>query len=232
MEANSKPFSIKQWNLDDRPREKLITKGKEALSDAELIAILIASGSKKESAVDLSKRMLASVKNNLNAFSKLTLEELMQFKGIGEAKGITILTALELARRCRLEEALKQVKITSSKAVFEIMQPIIGELMHEEFWVIYLNNSNKIIYKQQLSKGGITGTLVDSRLIFNKAVELLATGIILCHNHPSGSLKPSVSDKNLTLKIKQAGETLDIKVLDHLIITEKDYFSFADSQLL
>ena len=156
----------------------------------------------------------------------------MQFKGIGEAKAVSIITALELARRCRLEEALKADKITSSKAVFEIMQPIIGELRHEEFWVIYLNNSNKVIHKKQLSKGGITGTLVDSRLIFSKAVELLATGIILCHNHPSGTLKPSNADKSLTVKIKQAGETLDIKVLDHIIITEKEYFSFADDNLL
>ena len=137
-----------------------------------------------------------------------------------------------MARRCRLEEALKISKITSSKAVFEIMQPIIGELKHEEFWIIYLNNSNRVIHKKQLSKGGITGTLVDTRLIFNKAIEILATGIILCHNHPSGTLKPSNADQDLTIKVKTAGETLDIKVLDHLIITEKDYFSFADENLI
>ncbi len=228
----SKPFSIKQWNEDDRPREKMLLKGKEALSDAELIAILIGSGNREENAVGLAKRMLMSANNNLNAFSKLSIEDLVQFKGIGKAKAITILTGLELARRCRLEEALKEDKIGSSSAVFKIMQPIIGELKHEEFWVIYLNNSNKVIHKKQLSKGGITGTLVDTRLIFNKALELLATGIVICHNHPSGALKPSNSDKNLTNKIKQAGVTLDIKVLDHLIITEKEYFSFADNNLL
>lgn len=232
MNADKKSFSIKLWNEDDRPREKLLLKGKEALSDAELIAILIGSGNKEESAVALAKRMLAFTDNNLNTFSKLSVLDLTQFKGIGEAKAISILTALELARRCRLEEALKETKINSSKAVFQIMQPIIGELPHEEFWVIYLNNANKIIHKMQLSKGGVTGTFVDTRLIFNKAVEILATGIILCHNHPSGKLSPSNSDKNLTIKIKQAGETLDIKVLDHLIITEKDYFSFADSNLI
>ncbi len=228
----SKPFSIKQWNEDDRPREKMLTKGTVSLSDAELIAILIGSGNREESAVALAKKMLASVNNSLNVFSKLSVENLMQFKGIGEAKAVSIITALELAKRCRLEEALKVHKITSSKLVYEIMQPIIGDLNHEEFWVIYLNNSNKIIYRKQLSIGGITGTMVDTRLVFNKAIELLATGIILCHNHPSGTLKPSGADKNLTIKITQAGETLDIKVLDHLIITEKGYFSFADSNLL
>jgi len=232
MKVKPKSFSIKHWNEDDRPREKLISKGKEALSDAELIAILITSGNKEESAVALAKRMLAFAANNLNAFSKLSIEELKQFKGVGEAKAINILAALELARRCRLEEALKISKITSSKAVFEIMQPIIGELKHEEFWIIYLNNSNKVIHKKQLSKGGITGTLVDTRLIFNKAIEILATGIILCHNHPSGTLKPSKADQDLTIKVKMAGQTLDIKVLDHLIITEKDYFSFADQNLI
>lgn len=202
------------------------------MSDAELIAILIGSGNRNESAVGLAKRMLAFAHNNLNAFSKLTLENLKQFKGIGEAKGITIITALELARRSRLEEALKTEKVTSSKAVFELMQPYIGGLQHEEFWVLYLNNSNNVIFKKQLSKGGITGTIVDTRLMFNKAVELLATGIILCHNHPSGNLKPSQADKNITNKIKKAGEILDIKILDHLIITEKDYFSFSDNSLL
>ena len=221
--------SIKNWKEDDRPREKLLAKGKSVLSDAELVAILISSGSRSESAVDLSKRILASVGNNLNALAKLSVSNLIEFKGIGEAKAISIITALELGRRRRLEEALVQPKMNSSKAVFEIMQPIIGDLQHEEFWVLYLNNSNAIVSKMQLSKGGITGTLVDTRLLFKKAMELTATAIILAHNHPSGALKPSKSDKNLTQKIKAAGATLDIKVLDHLIITEKVYFSFADS---
>lgn len=232
MGSDKKSFSIKSWNEDDRPREKLLSKGKSALSNAELIAILLGSGSRSESAVDLAKRMLNFTDNNLNAFGKLSVNDLTQFKGIGEAKAITIITALELARRVRLEDALQQDKITSSKAVCEIMQPLIGELPHEEFWVIYLNNANKVLHKSQLSKGGLTATLVDVRILFKKAVELMATGIILCHNHPSGKLKPSEADKNLTEKIKQAGEALDIKVLDHLIITEKDYFSFADSNLM
>ena len=225
-------LTIKHWNEDDRPREKLLTKGKVALSDAELIAILIGSGNRGESAVELSKKILASINNSLNELGKLTVNDLIKFKGIGEAKAISIITALELGRRRRLEEALEKPKITSSKSVFDVMQPIIGELQHEEFWIIYLNNANKIQLKTQMSKGGITGTIVDARLIFKKAIELAATGIILCHNHPSGTLKPSSSDIGLTKKIKNGGEVLDIKVLDHIIITEKQYYSFADEGIL
>lgn len=225
MEQN---FSIKNWAEDDKPREKLMLKGKAALSDAELVAILIGSGSRNESAVDLSKRILASVSNNLNALGKLSLKQLMEFKGIGEAKAISIAAALELGRRRRAEETLELQKITSSKAVFDIMQPIIGELPHEEFWVLYLNNSNKVIYKSQLSKGGITGTVVDVRLIFKTALEQNATSIILTHNHPSGKLLASDADKEITKKLKLAGEQLDVKVLDHIIITESGYYSFQD----
>ncbi len=225
-------FTIKQWNEDDRPREKLLKKGKVSLSDAELIAILIGSGNREESAVELSKRILATIDNSLNELGKLKVNDLIKFKGIGEAKAISIITALELGRRRRLEEALEKQKISSSKSVFDVMQPIIGELQHEEFWIIFLNNANKIQLKTQMSKGGITGTLVDTRLIFKQALELSATGLILCHNHPSGTLKPSTSDINLTNKIKKGGEVLDIKVLDHLIITEKEYYSFADEGLL
>jgi len=225
-------LTIKQWNEDDRPREKLLAKGKIALSDAELVAILIGSGNREDSAVALSKKILLSIGNNLNALGKLTVGDLTKFKGIGEAKAITIITALELGRRRRLEEALEKPKITSSKSVFDVMQPIIGELQHEEFWIIYLNNANKIQLKMQMSKGGITGTIVDTRLIFKRAIELTATGIILCHNHPSGTLRPSASDINLTKKIKKGGEVLDIKILDHVIITEKSYYSFADENML
>lgn len=225
MEQN---FSIKNWAEDDKPREKLMLKGKQALSDAELVAILIGSGSRNESAVGLSKRILASVDNNLNALGKLSLKQLMEFKGIGEAKAVSIAAALELGRRRRAEETIELYKITSSKAVFEIMQPIIGELPHEEFWVLYLNNSNKVIYKSQLSKGGITGTVVDVRLIFKTALEQNAISIILTHNHPSGKLQASDADKEITKKLKVAGEQLDIKILDHIIITETGYYSFQD----
>ena len=226
MEENT-PFSIKYWAEDDKPREKLMLKGKSVLSDAELIAILIGSGSRNESAVDLSKRILASVEN-LNALGKLSLQQLTAFKGIGEAKAITIIAAMELGRRRRSEEAVELTKITSSKSVFNIMQPVIGELPHEEFWVLYLNNSNKVIYKSQLSKGGITGTVVDIRLIFKTAFEYNATAIILAHNHPSGVLQASDADKQITRKLKDAGKNLDINVLDHIIITENGYLSFMD----
>ncbi|WP_335976956.1 RadC family protein [Gaetbulibacter jejuensis] len=232
MQEKPTSFSIKHWSQDDQPREKLRDKGKATLSDAELVAILIGSGNKEESAVELSKRILANVGNNLNELGKLSLKQLMDFKGIGEAKAITIAAAMELGRRRRGEEALERKKITSSISVFELMQPVIGELPHEEFWIVYLNNSNKVIQKQQLSKGGITGTLVDVRLVMKNALELGATGLILAHNHPSGTLKPSEADKQLTQKLKYAGESLDIKVLDHLIITEKAYFSFADENIL
>ncbi|HWR94950.1 MAG TPA: DNA repair protein RadC, partial [Flavobacterium sp.] len=225
-------FPITNWSEDDKPREKLMLKGKVALSDAELIAILIGSGSRNESAVELSKRILASVDNNLNALGKLSLQQLMAFKGIGEAKAISIIASMELGRRRRAEEAIELKSITSSNSIFEIMQPLIGELPHEEFWIIYLNNSNKVISKSQLSKGGITGTLVDARLVFKTAIEIGAVSIILVHNHPSGTLKPSEADKQITKKLKQAGESLDIKVLDHLIVTETNYFSFADESIL
>ncbi|MEX0996191.1 MAG: DNA repair protein RadC [Flavobacteriaceae bacterium] len=231
-QKKSTSFSIKNWSEDDRPREKLLNKGRAVLTDAELIAILIGSGNNEESAVDLSKRILAKANNNLNQLGKLTINQLMEFKGIGEAKAITIAAAMELGRRRRVEEPIKKNKISSSRDVFEILQPILGELPHEEFWILYLNNSNKIIHKEQCSKGGITGTLVDVRLVLKKALEVGATGLILAHNHPSGTLIASEPDKMLTRKLKTAAESLDIKVLDHLIITEKAYFSFADENLL
>jgi DNA repair protein RadC len=225
-------ISIKNWSQGDQPREKLRDKGKANLSDAELIAILLGTGSRSESAVSLSQRILSSVDNNLNQLGKLSIKQLMTFRGIGEAKAITIVAAMELGRRRRGEEALEKMKISSSTSVFELMQPIIGELPHEEFWIVYLNNSNKVLHKNQVSKGGITGTLVDVRLVLKSALELGAVGLILAHNHPSGTLKPSTADKDLTKKLKLAAESLDIKVLDHLIITEKAYFSFADENIM
>jgi DNA repair protein RadC len=232
MSEKPSSFSIKNWSQDDQPREKLRDKGKASLSDSELVAILIGSGNRDESAVALCQRILASVDNNLSELGKLSIKQLMEFKGIGEAKAISITAALELGRRRRGGEALEKMKITSSSSVFELMQPIIGELPHEEFWIVYLNNSNKVIQKNQLSKGGITGTLVDVRLALKTALEVGATGIILAHNHPSGTLKPSEADKQLTEKLSTASKSLDIKVLDHLIITEKAYFSFADENML
>jgi len=228
MSKTTTSFSIKDWSQDDQPREKLRDKGKGTLSDAELVAILIGSGNREESAVDLCKRILASVDNNLNALGKQSLKQLQSFKGIGEAKAITIAAALELGRRRKFEEKSNLLKIGSSRDVYDIMQPIIGELPHEEFWVLHLNNSNFVVQKQLLSKGGITGTLVDVRLVFKQALEIGAVSLIVCHNHPSGTLKPSSADKAITQKLKQASMALDIKVLDHLIITEDNYYSFAD----
>jgi len=224
-----KKLTIKSWASDDRPREKLLTKGKSALSSAELIAILIGSGNKEESAVDLSKRILNMVNDNINELAKLPIEKLMKFKGIGEAKAISIITALELGKRRQYEDSFQIQKIQSSREVYDIMKPLVGDKEHEEFWVLYLNNSNKVLSKDLFSKGGITSTIVDIRLLYKRALELSAVAIILCHNHPSGNIQPSISDKELTQKVKLAGDSLDIKLLDHLIITEKSYFSFADN---
>ena len=232
MKEHIKPLSIKDWKEEDRPREKLLLKGSHALSDAELMAILIGSGNRKESAVKLSMRILTHFKNNLNELAKATVVELQRFNGIGEAKAISIVTALEMGKRRRLEAALSIPKITCSKDAFEIFQPIVGDLHHEEFWILHLNNSSKVISKQFISKGGLTGTLVDLRIIFKQSLEQLSTAVILGHNHPSGKLQPSNADKQLTQKIKNAAELLDIKVLDHLIITQKAYFSFADEGIL
>jgi DNA repair protein RadC len=221
-------FSIKLWAEDDRPREKLALKGKSVLSDAELLAILIGSGSKNESAVALCKRILASVNNNLNALGKLSIQQLSEFKGIGEAKAISVIAAVELGRRRKNEEVKELTKVTSSKSIFDLMQPLIGELPYEEFWVLFLNNSMKVLHKSQLSKGGITGTVVDLRIVFKLALEQNATSIVLVHNHPSGSLQPSTADFEITKKIQIAGKTLDISVIDHLIVTETNYYSFKD----
>ncbi len=232
MQAKPTSFSIKHWAADDKPREKLLAKGRAALSDAELIAILISSGNREESAVELSKRILAQAGNNLNELGKLSVQQLMQFKGIGQAKAVTITAALEVGRRRRDQNILKITKVSSSRSAFELLSPLIGELPHEEFWIVYLNNSNKVLHKEQLSKGGITGTLVDVRLVLKQALEHSAVGLILAHNHPSGTLKPSNSDRQITEKLKSAAQALDIKVLDHLILTQKAYFSFADEGIL
>ena len=197
-------FPITHWSGDDKPREKMMLKGKSALSDAELVAILIGSGSRNESAVALSKRILASVNNNLSSLGKQSLAQLMEFKGIGEAKAITIAAALELGRRRKEENPLELVKVTSSKVMYQEMYPIIGKLAHEEFWVVYLNNANKIIFKAQLSKGGITGTVVDVRLVFKIALEQNAVAIVLAHNHPSGKLQASEADIQVTKRINSS----------------------------
>lgn len=221
-------FSIKTWAEEDRPREKLLTKGKSSLTDAELIAILIGSGSRNESAVSLSQKILNSFDNNLYDLGKSSLNKLMEFKGIGEAKAITISAALELGRRRQLSNIKDKPQIRSSKDAYYVIAPIIMDLPHEEFWILLLNRANKVISKERVSIGGVAGTVVDAKIIFRKALETLASGIILCHNHPSGNLHPSKADLEITKKLKQAGSFLEINVLDHLIIAENSYFSFAD----
>lgn len=232
MQQKQPSFSIKHWSDDDQPREKLVQKGKSALSDAELIAILISSGSKNESAVALSKKILASVNNNLNELGKLSIKQLTQFKGIGEAKAVSIIAALEIGRRKKGEDVQKITKINSSRDAFEILQPRIGDLEHEEFWILYLNNGNKVLHSALLSKGGLTGTLVDVRIVMRQALELGAIAMVLAHNHPSGTLRPSKGDRDVTAKLKRAALALDLTILDHIIVTEKDYFSFADEGVL
>lgn len=218
-------MTIKNWEDTDKPREKMIAQGKTALSNAELLAILLGSGSANESAVALSRRILASVGNSLTALGKQTLAQLTAFKGIGEAKAITILAATEMGRRRAAETPEPQPKIEAPRHVFTLMQPLIGDLPHEEFWVLYLNSANRMIHKCQLSSGGITHTTVDIRLLFKNALEQGAVSLILVHNHPSGSTTPSKEDLELTERVRNAGDTLDIKLLDHVIVTEKEYYS-------
>ena len=227
-----KNLSIKNWSIDDRPREKLIYKGINSLSNAELIAILIGSGNKNETAVDLSKTILSKANNNLNELGKLTINDFKSFNGIGDAKAITIIAALELGRRRKLTEAVNKTKIASSKDIFNIFQPILSDLPYEEFWVLCLNKQNKIIEKHKISQGGISGTIIDVKIILKLAVNELASSIILCHNHPSGNMTPSSNDKKITDKLIKASEYFDIKILDHIIVADDKYFSFADKNLI
>ena len=225
-------LKITDWAVEDRPREKLIQYGTSTLSDAELLGILISSGTREKSAVDLGRELLAIVNNNLNTLGKLTLADLTKIHGIGNARAVTIAAALELGRRRKLAEIPEVVQIKCSKDVADIFQPILSDLLHEEFWILFLNRSNRVINRMKLSQGGISGTVTDVRLVMKKAIETLASGIIVCHNHPSGNLNPSESDSKITQKIKEAGSLLDIQLLDHLIISDKDYYSFADNGLI
>lgn len=228
MEYEKQHIPIKDWAEDDQPREKLIKKGKAALSNAELLAILIRTGSRKESALDLAKRMLAQVDNNLHELGKFSTDDLMSFHGIKTAKAVTIAAALELGRRRQLSDIKQRPQIKSSQDAYNVIAPILVDLPHEEFWIIMLNRANKVLHRERISLGGTAGTVVDAKIIFQKALQQQASSIILVHNHPSGNLRPSQADIDITKKLKTAGETLDISVLDHLIISEKGYFSFAD----
>lgn len=223
-------FTIKQWAEEDRPREKMLNKGARSLSNAELLAILIGSGNKNMTAVDLSKKILNDVDNKLQRLGKRTIAELIaDYNGVGEAKAITILAAMELGRRRQSEEAVKSPKISGSDSVAEIFKPLLSDLPHEEFWVLYLSRSNAVISSERISQGGVSGTVVDVKMIYKSALEKLASAIILCHNHPSGNLNPSSNDLSLTKNCVNAGKVLDVSVLDHIIIAHNEYYSFADN---
>ena len=231
-EDNIDKLSIKNWSQEDQPREKLMKLGRQVLSDAELLAILIGSGNRNESAIELCKRILHQSDNNINQLAKLSVNDLMKFKGIGEAKAISIIAALEIGRRRKSEDIIVKTAITSSSHLYEYIKPVLEDLPHEEFWIILLSRANKIIDKQLIGRGGISETTADIKLIFKKSIESLASAIILAHNHPSGNLKPSQSDINLTNKIVEASKLMDIKVLDHLIIGDGNYYSFADEGII
>lgn len=225
-------YSIKQWAKDDRPREKLLLKGAETLSNSELLAILIQNGSREKTAVDLAKEVLKLGHDNLNQLGKLSLKDLMKIKGIGEAKAIAIVAALELGRRRQAEAPLDKTRVLSSSDIANFLQTKLKDHRHEVFAVLFLNRANKVNHFEIISTGGITGTVADPRIILRKALEHDAVNIILCHNHPSGSLKPSRADEQLTAKIKEAARLLDISLLDHLIVSENGYYSFADDGIL
>ena len=227
-ELKTTSLKITHWAEEDRPREKLLLKGRSALSDAELIGILIGSGTVSLSAVDLAKVILKDVSNDLNELARLTVDDLKKFKGIGEAKAISIVSALELGRRRKESEPNKREKIGSSEDAYKIIKPHMMDLSHEEFWVILLNRANMVIKKAPISSGGVSGTIADPKLIFKIALENLASGIILIHNHPSGNIKPSEADIQLTKKLREGGRFLDVPILDHLIFTNDQYYSFAD----
>lgn len=229
MNQSRLKLKITDWAEEDRPREKLLLKGVSSLSDAELIAILIGSGNKNETAVELSQRILFSVNNNLNSLGKLTISKLIKdFNGIGEAKAISIIAALELGKRRKLSEGEKQIQIHSGEDAYDVLHPHLGDLRHEEVWVLLLNQSNKVIKKAQMSKGGITASSIDIRLIVKEALDNLATGIILAHNHPSGNSRPSEEDNRITHKLEDACRLLDIRMLDHLIICDNEYYSYNE----
>ncbi|NOU17706.1 MAG: DNA repair protein RadC [Bacteroidales bacterium] len=229
MSTENKNLTIKDWALEDRPREKMIKKGVGSLTDTELLAILIKSGTKNENAVTIAKRILHSANDNLNELGKFTLTDFTSTKGIGEAKGITIMAALEIGRRRKLAEVLNRPKIHSSNDVKEIFQAQLADLPHEEFWVLYMNRANKVLDQTRITQGGVTGTVFDIKLIMKSAIEKLASSIIVCHNHPSGNPKPSEQDIQITQKLKEAAQIFEISLLDHIIVTDSECYSFADN---
>ncbi len=228
----ARPLNIKSWSPEDRPREKLLLKGTAALSHAELIAILIGSGTTTLSAVEVAKKILQAVENNLHELAKLSVNDLMKVKGIGEAKAVTIVAALELGRRRKDIDSQEKPRVTGSKDAFELLKGDLMDLPHEEFWVILLNRANRMMKKKKVSEGGVSGTVADPKIIFKFALEELASGVIVVHNHPSGNLAASQSDIDLTKKLKEAGKFLEVQLLDHLIIAGQKYYSFADEGII
>jgi DNA repair protein RadC len=224
--------AITAWAEEDRPREKMLLKGKSALSDAELLAILIGSGTVGQSAVTLAQDILSSVDRNLHELGKRSIPELQRFKGIGEAKAITIAAALELGRRRQLSDLRERPRITGSRDAFHAMAPLLTDLHHEEFWLLLLNKANEVFARERLSTGGMAGTVVDVKLLFKTAFDARAAAAIAVHNHPSGNLQPSQADIELTRRLRKAGELLDLPLLDHLIVSERGYYSFADEGML
>ncbi len=224
--------TIKAWAEEDRPREKLLLKGRQNLTDAELLAIVLGSGSRNESAVALARRILSESDNNLNELGKRSISELQKFKGVGEAKAIAVVAALELGRRRQVADVSTKVQVTSSQQAYQAFASSLSDLPHEEFWILLLNRANRITGKVQISSGGISGTVVDAKILFRRAIEGNAVSVILGHNHPSGNTQPSQADIELTRKLVRAGQTLDIGVLDHLILGDRGYYSFADEGML
>lgn len=232
MKKDAEFLNIKSWAKEDRPREKLLLKGTSALSDTELIAILLGTGTASMSAVDVAKTILQTVGNNLDDLARLSVKDLTKIKGIGQAKAITIVSALELGRRRKETNTQTRPKISGSKDAYDLLKGDLMDIPHEEFWVVLLNRANRIIKKQQISLGGVHGTVADPKIIFKLALEELASGIIVAHNHPSGNLTASQQDIDLTKKLKEAGKLLEIQLLDHLIVAGKNYYSFADEGVL
>jgi DNA repair protein RadC len=232
MEQDDNHLNIKNWAAEDRPREKLLLKGTAALSDAELMAILIGSGTAKMSAVELSKKVLQQVGNDLNDLARLSVKDLMKVKGIGEAKALTIIAALEIGRRRKSQATDEKPRITSSKDAYDQLKENLMDLPHEEFWVLLMNRANKVMKKKRISEGGVSGTVADPKIIYKLALDELASGVIVAHNHPSGNLTASQSDVDLTKKLKEAGKFLEIQLLDHIIIAGHKYYSFADEGLI
>ncbi|MEO6836899.1 MAG: DNA repair protein RadC [Ginsengibacter sp.] len=230
--VNKSSTSIKNWAIDDRPREKLLAKGKESLSDSELLAILINSGSGKDSAVDLAKKILRLGNDNLDELGKITITEMMSIKGIGTARAITLVAALELGRRRSVSPIQNRTKLQTSRELAEYLKTSLKDHPYEVFAVVFLNRANKVKHFEVLSKGGLTHTIVDPRIIFQKALEVQATSMVLCHNHPSGNLRPSRADEELTARLKSAGKLMEIQVIDHLIVSDEGYYSFADEGMM